>query len=44
MSLDCDYLSPETAENLLKQCSSIGRMLNSMITKSSSFCKPKSKN
>jgi len=42
-SLDCDYLSPDTTENLLKQCSSIGRMLNSMITKSSLFCKPRSK-
>ncbi len=40
-SLDCGYLSAEVAENFLKQCSSIGRMLNSMISKSSSFCKPK---
>jgi four helix bundle protein len=38
-ALDYGYLSYEIAENLLKQCSSIGRMLNSMITKSSTFCK-----
>jgi four helix bundle protein len=42
-SLDCGYLSFEVAEGLLKQCSSIGRMLNSMINKSSSFCNPKPK-
>jgi len=40
-ALDCGYLSYEIAENLLKQCSSIGRMFNSMITKSSTFCKSK---
>jgi four helix bundle protein len=40
-SLDCGYLTIEIAESLLKQCSSIGKMLNSMITKSASFCKPK---
>mgnify|MGYP001390979217 CR=1 FL=1 len=40
-ALDCGYLSYETVENLLKQCSSIGRMLNSMISKSSTFCKSK---
>jgi len=37
---DCTYLSSDSAANLLKQCSSIGKMLNSMISKSSSFCKP----
>jgi four helix bundle protein len=40
-ALDCGYLTVEIAESLLKQCSSIGKMLNSMITKSASFCKPK---
>jgi four helix bundle protein len=40
-ALDCGYLTAEIAESLLKQCSSIGKMLNSMITKSASFCKPK---
>lgn len=37
---DCTYLSSDSAANLLKQCISIGKMLNSMISKSSSFCKP----
>lgn len=41
-ALDCEYLSKSTTENLLEQCSSIGKMLNSMISKSSSFCKSKS--
>jgi four helix bundle protein len=40
-AFDCGYLTSEIASNLLKHCSSIGKMLNSMITKSSSFCKPK---
>jgi four helix bundle protein len=40
-ALDCGYLTVEIAESLLKQCSSIGKMLNSMITKSASFCKSK---
>ncbi len=39
-ALDCTYLSSDSAANLLKQCSSIGKMLNSMISKSSAFCKP----
>ncbi|MCE7863747.1 MAG: four helix bundle protein [Bacteroidetes bacterium CHB5] len=43
-SLDCGYLSKEVADTLLSQCSSIGKMLNSMIAKSSSFCKPNFKN
>lgn len=36
---DCGYLTTESTANLLHQCSSIGRMLNSMIKKSDSFCK-----
>ncbi len=36
-ALDCTYLSSDSAANLLKQCSSVGKMLNSMITKSSAF-------
>ena len=39
-ALDCSYLSQEVANNLLKHCSSIGKMLNSMISKSATFCKP----
>jgi four helix bundle protein len=39
-ALDCSYLSQEVANNLLKYCSSIGKMLNSMISKSATFCKP----
>ena len=39
-ALDCTYLSSDSAANLLKQCSSVGKMLNSMIGKSSAFCKP----
>ncbi|MBP7238712.1 MAG: four helix bundle protein [Saprospiraceae bacterium] len=41
IALDCEYLSKAIAENLLEQCFSIGKMLNSMISKSSSFCKSK---
>ena len=37
-ALDCSYLSSETANDLLSQYASIGKMLNSMIGKSSSFC------
>jgi four helix bundle protein len=40
---DCGYLTTESTVNLLQQCSSIGRMLNSMIKKSDSFCKPPNK-
>jgi hypothetical protein len=43
LSFDCGYISKEVAGQLLSQCSSIGKMINSMITKSSLFCKPKSK-
>lgn len=38
-ALDCSYISNEIAESLLLQCSSIGKMLNSMMDKSASFCK-----
>ncbi|WP_254163360.1 four helix bundle protein [Chryseosolibacter histidini] len=37
-ALDCSYTSKELADGLLQQCSSLGRMLNSMINKSASFC------
>jgi four helix bundle protein len=38
-ALDCAYISPSVAENLIDQCSSVGKMLNSMISKAPSFCK-----
>ncbi len=37
-ALDCCYISNEIAKNLLGQCTTIGKMLNSMMEKSSSFC------
>jgi len=35
---DCNYLSKESAQALITKCESIGKMLNVMISKSSSFC------
>lgn len=35
---DCSYIPRETADNLLNQYFSIGRMLNSMMEKSNTFC------
>lgn len=40
-ALNCNYLSPEKATELLGNCSSIGNMINSMIKKSNLFCKIK---
>lgn len=37
-ALDCSYISNEVSDNLLEQCSSIGKMLNSMMNKSATFC------
>ena len=37
-ALDCSYITKEIAENLLNQYSSVGKMLNSMITKAEAFC------
>jgi four helix bundle protein len=39
-ALDCSYISKETANNLLEKYSFVGKMLNSMISKAESFCKP----
>jgi len=36
---DCAYLSIETSTGLLEKYDSLGKMLNSMINKSASFCK-----
>ncbi len=35
---NCSYISTEKSKYLLAKCSSIGKMLNSMIKKSNSFC------
>ena len=37
-ALDCSYITKEIADNLLTLYSSVGRMLNSMISKSEAFC------
>jgi four helix bundle protein len=41
-ALDCSYMTPEDANRLLAGCSDIGKMLNSMTTKASTFCKKQS--
>lgn len=38
-ALDCKYISKEDSGNFLEQYSTVGKMLNSMISKSESFCK-----
>ena len=38
IALDCSYISKEVASELLQQCFSIGKMLNSMILKAPTFC------
>ena len=35
---DCAYLSPETSTGILEKYDTLGKMLNSMINKSASFC------
>ncbi len=40
-ALDCLYISTEGAENILTQFEIIGKMLSSMMSKSSSFCNKK---
>ena len=37
-AIDCSYLSLESSKELLEECALIGRMLNSMMLKASSFC------
>lgn len=37
-ALDCGYIAKEKADDLLRKCESIGRMLGGMIGKSSMFC------
>lgn len=36
---ECGYIKAETSKQLLQKCESIGKMLQSMIDKSSTFCK-----
>ena len=38
VSRECDYLCSEKAQQLLSKYESVGKMLQSMIDKSSSFC------
>jgi four helix bundle protein len=39
ISEECEYIDLNTAKSLLQKCESIGKMLQSMIDKSSTFCK-----
>ncbi len=36
---ECQYINAEKSRNLMQKCESIGKMLQSMIDKSSIFCK-----
>jgi len=38
IALDCNYLKKDEAEKLLLQCTSIGKMLGSMMGKADRFC------
>ncbi|MFM9840589.1 MAG: four helix bundle protein [Cyclobacteriaceae bacterium] len=40
VSFDCGYITKEQADDLLNRRLSVGKMIGSMIGKSSSFCKP----
>ncbi len=42
-SEECNYINSETKKLLLQKCESIGKMLQTMIDKSSKFCKPDKK-
>jgi four helix bundle protein len=39
ISEECSYINSEKSKNLLQRCESIGKMIQSMIDKSSTFCK-----
>lgn len=39
VAADCSYITPNVAKELIMQCNAIGKMLNSMISKSGTFCK-----
>jgi len=36
---ECEYINSKKTQDLLQKCESIGKMLQSMIDKSSDFCK-----
>ena len=38
VATDCEYLTSEESDLLIQKCESVGRMLQSMIDKSSTFC------
>lgn len=38
VSYDCEYITLDLMKTLLNKCSSIGKMLNSMMAKSDQFC------
>lgn len=40
VALDCKYLTPDQAQLLLGAANEIGRMIGSMISKASHFCRP----
>jgi len=39
ISIECNYIDTGEAEPLLNECKSIGKMIQKMIDKSSTFCK-----
>jgi four helix bundle protein len=39
VSEECNYIESEMSKTLLLKCESIGKMIHSMIDKSSTFCK-----
>ena len=39
VSEECNYINSEISKRLLQKCESIGKMIQSMIDKSSAFCK-----
>ena len=40
IALDCEYISPEEANDLLEKCAEIGRLLGGMMAKAEQFCNP----
>jgi len=39
IALECNYIEGKANKELIQKCSSIGKMLNSMMNKADSFCK-----
>jgi four helix bundle protein len=44
ISEECEYLDSVTTKSLIVKCESIGKMLQKMITKASTFCNPSKTN